>query len=945
VLLAGNTALDEALTAQQRSYRVRLLADWAGDGAYAHAHSDLSGAVERLNFDRSAGNDLPEEVELVQGFSFGSLRATLVGDVAGTPVTTLFSTYVSSSPFYGDDLVGTRVKFTVTVDTASGPVVVPQSRGVLRSVSVKSEARRVDIEILDPAGAMYAPITLPLDASMYSDKYTSVMTTYVHSQWVIDHVLRRNGIYITPPPPEGAILSVTGHGGLGAEIGWNGVPNTYNAATESDYVPSRWPGMLATPGAWAKSGGNHNIRYSATKGVDLNVDGQGIAVEGWFDIGANSSMGLPTTSGGRVMFDVYPWEGTLRWLFGLALFPADNIIQARMVAGSTQGTIGYLNHTLSGDSTWRHVGIHIRGNGAKSMTLTLSVDGVAQSTTFTSTEALPKAGRRTDFAVQLLRSSSNLSAWLTPTAPAEWPGLQNANHVPHADVPNSGVRMSYLPAVRNGNSLDVLKSVVTAEFGRFGFTEEGRFYFRPADRSEGDTSSVDREVTSEFPLSDLSTGRMLDSVRNVVTAMTRQRHHDPYQGTTVVDADDVAQFRSPTGAVSAFPVDLPEMVASSGGFSYYQIPFVTALDWDSETYTGWHAVRVNDTTMTQSTGVTVAYQQTAPYTAQIVVDNQSGYDVQFQLPDANGGAPALRHYGYPIEPTWEHTFEAFDRPSIDKYGRRSFGIAPSEWRSLPGPYDDIAGELMVALRKPVTTLADVRMVGDPRDQIGDLHKINDPDGAGGPIYGLVQAINRTFSRTEGLHQTVTYRVQRSEVQNSYKLWPTGGGEGASAVTFTGVTATEFYVTSTCWVTEIRYYRLTTAVTGTEGRIYRVDSSTSGTPVDGTYVAMPASGTGWQPRVLPEPVILEAGQRYRVAVLFSGTIALTASYWYPSSGLGGSNGISNGPLVAPNSAEVTGGKGQGSYKSSSVMTYPSSSNSGDRQDCYWIDVTVADTPFG
>jgi hypothetical protein len=948
VLLADNTALDEALTAQQRSYRVRLLADWAGDGAYAHAHSDLSGAVERLNFALSADDDLPKEVKLVQGFSFGSLRATLVGDVAGTPVTTLFSTYVSSSPFYGEDLVGTRVKFTVTVDTASGPVVVPQSRGVLRSVSVKSEARRVDIEVLDLTGAMYAQIDLPI-SEMSTGYIDGLMFAHTNTQWVVDHVLRANGIYATPPPPDGAVFSATGHGGVGSEIGVTGTTLTSRTNTTARWVDSRWPGMLATPASWgdgtiATTGDKgQEVKYASAGPLDDGAVGRGFAFSGWFFVGG--TMTNVTPAGTRYLCRLalsMEFSGDYTNLHSYDLDISDTGLLRvwfnKVLSGVSTSTIVH-QRQLSGAESWRYIGIHVGRESSTLTRVTSRVAGVNASDTF-DPGTLPEIRAVASITLGLSRSWSNVQAWPVVTAPTgTWPG-EDTSHVAEADIPVGNAYLSFLPDEPVAGSLEILRAAVGAEYGRFGFDEEGRFAFRPADRTEGGTSGEDRVVTAEMALTDLSTERLLDSVRNVVTSNVRVRGYnpDPKRFEPIFEATHILQFKSPPGTTT-YQVAINRVATDSMAFR--DVIRRSSTQFRDESGTGFHCVDDSSPTLSQNANVRVLFEQIGQRTGKITVFNNSGVTIRFQTLPADGEEPALRIAGFANHVFPDQVFTALDETSITKYGRRSFGIAPSEWRSLLGPYKDIAGELMVALRKPVTTLADVPMVGDPRDQIGDLHRVDDPDGIGSGIYGLVAGINRTWSRREGLRQTVTYRVQRQETVNTYRTWPATNGEGAVGPG-SYVLALEFSLTSTSWAKTLWFYRTTTDINPTQMRIYRVDSSSSGTPVPDTWFSITSSGaTGWRGFNLPKPVILETDQPYRVCFLFpSSNWPETQHYWDTGAG---ANGFVRGPLVIPNLANSVGGYGQGAFISGTSMQFPTKNNT--RGDNRWIDITVADTPFG
>lgn len=94
-----------------------------------------------------------------------------------------------------------------------------------------------------------------------------------------------------------------------------------------------------------------------------------------------------------------------------------------------------------------------------------------------------------------------------------------------------------------------------------------------------------------------------------------------------------------------------------------------------------------------------------------------------------------------------------------------------------------------------------------------------------------------------------------------------------------------------------------------------------------------AGSGWVRCPFDGSVTLEKGTAYKVAVCYAGGsewYSNSNAYW--SSGAGG-NGLTNGPITAPNSADAA--PGQDAYADSSVLTYPTTTLA----DNYWVDVEV------
>jgi hypothetical protein len=163
----------------------------------------------------------------------------------------------------------------------------------------------------------------------------------------------------------------------------------------------------------------------------------------------------------------------------------------------------------------------------------------------------------------------------------------------------------------------------------------------------------------------------------------------------------------------------------------------------------------------------------------------------------------------------------------------------------------------------------------------------------------------------------------------HRLFPavTGDEPSASATDGSAITlGTRIDITAPCQATKLHFWRAATDITGTiTGRIYRMS--------DQAVVAGPAtftlSGTGWQTADLPEPVDLEDGERYIVAITYPDRYPFTGSYW--DSGAGG-GGIIAGPLTAYSTHDSAGG--QGAFASGTA--YPAGNGNGAN---YWADITV------
>jgi hypothetical protein len=219
-----------------------------------------------------------------------------------------------------------------------------------------------------------------------------------------------------------------------------------------------------------------------------------------------------------------------------------------------------------------------------------------------------------------------------------------------------------------------------------------------------------------------------------------------------------------------------------------------------------------------------------------------------------------------------------------------------------------------------------------------------------PVHGIVDATvaaSTTYSYSVFAYNDLGYAAPASItvttpafVATDYTLF----GTGTPTITTTRTDGpfalgNEFYVTSTAWAKAIRFWRPSTAVTGTiTGRIYLVNAGgATGSAVTGTDVTFTLSGTGWQSANLAALVALTINQSYRVVVRYPGSFPQTSDYWRLTGP--GASGRVNGPLVAPSEAAALGGA-QSSY-AVGAMAFPAGA-SGIGQN-WWADVTVTDGP--
>jgi hypothetical protein len=163
--------------------------------------------------------------------------------------------------------------------------------------------------------------------------------------------------------------------------------------------------------------------------------------------------------------------------------------------------------------------------------------------------------------------------------------------------------------------------------------------------------------------------------------------------------------------------------------------------------------------------------------------------------------------------------------------------------------------------------------------------------------------------------------------------PSNSGNADSALSV-GV---EFTVSTTCTLTEIRWYQASAGTTDTstrQGALYTTTNGTTGTLVASATSAAP-SGSGWQALTIPGGYTLSSGVRYRAAVLHpAGGYSADAHFFDSGSG---ASGITVGPVTVVSQTGSINSMQQSFHYSGSISFPDGQFNAG----CYWVDVSIDD----
>ncbi|MBP2320498.1 hypothetical protein JOF56_000883 [Kibdelosporangium banguiense] len=741
--------LAAAVEAPERAPRVRLLADWDRDQSFDHPLTDLSTVVDEISVERALTGDLPPETTLIEGYATAKLTARVSGHRPDDPrdVARMLSPIRADSPLFGKPIVDVPVRCDLGLTTPAGERMLRQFTGTVRRLDVTSATRTVELEALDPAEQLRAPVTLPLYAERVDTyySYTTRYHAYTNTQWLVDFCLRRNGIYFSPPPRPTTIWAVTGHGSLAPDIG-----NNAQLAAESFVAPDT---PLFVPGRYG---------LAANGGPDLYAEATYNSAVSGYDMRTPHTLELLVKAGGSNTFHARS-NGSLltvrsRFATGaghsveIAISPTGQLLGRIYTTTSVQGS--FSGPSITGPAAWHSVGLWLWVNQqSRIITYAWQLDGVttpiqtAQGNALVSFDANPRAEVKVALSlpVQCLQISTG-----PPTGPpANW----GAVHTSQADLDTGLNWLTGLPDVHNADSWDIIRQAVAAEYGLVGFNEIGRFFFRTRTSAQTatDTAAVGRTLTAAVSLADLRVSTSIDSVRNQITAAITPRLEvsSPVTVWQTTAPDEYIVAENTTVRVL---VTMPHRVKTS----YATLTNVPIANWtDTAPASGFCPISTAGSYIPSGVFITVEHEDDE-YSFYLRIRNTSTLPIMF----ATGTRPALRVAGIDsIEiPPIQHS--RTNPASATTWGSRVLTLPDNPFRQRIDTADTVSALLLADLANPVPVLDDIPVTGDPRTQLADLVTLHDPDGLGGPIQGSVIGIRRTLSDTSGLADTLTIRARR-----------------------------------------------------------------------------------------------------------------------------------------------------------------------------------------
>jgi hypothetical protein len=367
-----------------------------------------------------------------------------------------------------------------------------------------------------------------------------------------------------------------------------------------------------------------------------------------------------------------------------------------------------------------------------------------------------------------------------------WIRTDGTRQARYAAVLDRGLnRLTNIPVEMYEDAWQAITDVAAAELGAAFWDEKGVFRFW----NRNTLLELQNTITGTINLdnaSDLQITNSLDSIRNVLTADSKMVTADR---DVVFEATNIDEFyippnpeggfvqftiyRDDISQVTAWKMDRRDTVAGA------------SPNWDDKEtlINGAYVVQwlIGGLWTERSdfvSGVDVNARLDVDGNLVIRVWNGYEYPARFGTGVNEDGSPALRIMGTLMTPQPNAIQTVFDRASVLKYGERNLPLSGDwvQWQpEIVG--STLLSSLLPRTIQPIPTTENIQVAGDPRRQLGDTVRLQDPDGLGEEMKLQIYGITRTFSQTGGLQDTLSVELIKPALigywdSPQYGLWDT-----------------------------------------------------------------------------------------------------------------------------------------------------------------------------
>lgn len=744
--IAVSADLAAAIERPERTPLVRVMVDWDGDGfGPTGSIDDLSGKQGDVTIDRTLVTDLPAQVRLVEGTAAATSTVTLAeGDP--TDETMHAARYFSRG---ADSPLGSkeRVNRPCTVDigfvTDSGPQYVRRLTGRTRNMHTGSRGRTATLAALDNRALLRNPVTLVP---------TNGNDAGADGTWIVTQALAANGIYAGPAPRAvGSLVWCPFYGSLipVSEPHFSGL----SAGFFNDSGTER-PAFIAGPFALAAA---PHIT-TATDYAELFVDvarastiawsGTSGRFELWVQGVANPTVPPNPTSSGRHYFFYSSFSGAIQANIRMGVGH-----DGRMFLKVTDSPDAVLLHLYQGtavvppDGGWHAVGVHFDFNA---QTVTFKVDGSYETLT---TAVLPSEIPGPIDLAQVVGWAPMSDVHLHDVAASE-PWLSDTVVIGAILDPSALQLVASYEAVPR-EAWELVGEVAGAEQAVGIFDENGLFRYRTRARLVDTAGQTIQRIltTADVSLLDVEVDDGIDQVRNIVQVSYTPAVLNQADGFTFLFVYTSTTLTAvPARSVVQIQVSFDNPVILLQQTIFLQSVAVFGL------FPAVDAYVVVTTNADGSDDLAAVYSYSDQFVASVVSWTPTGAVIEYA---STAPIPlyvtAVGIKGSSVAVGTAVVVEARDQASIDQYGPQLLQLTLPQWVQTGDVAQSLANALLGDIKDPHPEVQGLKIVGDPRRQLGDRVVLADPDGtrlAG--EYWLTQ-IQDAVTNAGGYEQTIAAR--------------------------------------------------------------------------------------------------------------------------------------------------------------------------------------------
>jgi hypothetical protein len=773
-------------------------------------YRDLTLALEGANVDRSVTTDVPAASRLIAGYPAASCNLTLSGliDPADETKTAawLFDPWNSESPLHGIDLTGSTVVLETGFDYDDGPELLPVFTGEWDDCTVDHTTGVVTIACVDYRNKLRSAPILPAVAAQMDVPELSpqgLCTCYpgLHAEWVIDTLLRANGVNLGPPPRQDCSFYASFCGsaypqlfrpwGYPVQANPSGVYG-WDAGERTDQPMAFVPGHFypTTCRDVEIRAGLYPTNDSPTIGFD---EGDGWFIELWCDFGyAAAALADPTSqgtvNGPQIAIEATDGSALLVHEHGLWIMPditgyatLDEWLANPMWSFQlADGTFGQSFHA----DTWTQISVQVTLDYSANYPSKIAerkvvwINGVQ---TLDWTEDVTRA-ETFGLIADTVYFTCGLPVECLQVTP-ELDGLPSRFTAQTARFDPSLNNLAATPALQSvpdPNSVDptstadpwqIWQQLADAELAVAGFDERGQVSF--TNRQTIGQAPVVRALTTRESIKTIQSRSATASVttwlRQNISVVSRSDYKAVWSAGD--SAGDDVMYLDP-GQSYQLNVTFEQPVV--GLSTAIASPLPNSAPNKTNPFSGYRANTKIDGSGTVINNLTIWIWQTSPTTAQLILSNPNPFRVYLVTPsgytDQEQGAPCLKIGGEFLTISSEantrsdstsaaaHTFVEAVWPPLQP---DTFGVVPTpptgtRFQQLPDtPWmQDVAtGQSLVTDELADTyrtrpLFQGVAVVADPSLQLLDKVQLQDQDGNRMDEPGLIVGIHLTLSKTD-----------------------------------------------------------------------------------------------------------------------------------------------------------------------------------------------------